>query len=42
MKTAFFVSLFTFTLLYIYLLIKRVQATHAELAVDELREQRND
>ncbi|MCF7804811.1 MAG: cytochrome c biogenesis protein CcsA [Candidatus Marinimicrobia bacterium] len=42
MKVAFFVSLFTFTLLYIYLLIRRVQVADAEKAVDELREIRDE
>ncbi len=37
MQVAFFVSLFTFTLLYLYLLIRRVQLSHAQEAVDQLR-----
>ena len=42
MKVAFFVSLFTFTVLYIYLLVRRVQVTNAQIAVEELRLQRDD
>ena len=42
MKVAFFVSLFTFTLLYIYLLIRRVRLAQAKQAVDELREIRDN
>ena len=42
MKVAFFVSLFTFTVLYIYLLVRRVQVTNAQIAVDELRQQRDE
>lgn len=42
MKVAFFVSLFTFTVLYIYLLVRRIQVTNAQIAVDELRQQRDE
>jgi len=41
MQVAFFVSLFTFTLLYLYLLIRRVQLAHAQEAVDQLRAEQN-
>lgn len=42
MLVAFFVSLFTFTLLYVYLLIRRVQMAYAKTAVDDLREQQSE
>ncbi len=42
MQVAFFVSLFTFTVLYGYLLIRRLQVAHAREAVEELRERRED
>ncbi len=37
MQVAFFVSLFTFTVLYIYLFIRRIQVTLAEEAVRDLQ-----
>ena len=42
MQVAFFVSLFTFTLLYVYLLLKRLHLAHARKAVDDIRHNRND
>jgi len=39
MQVAFFVSLFTFTLLYVYLLIRRVRVAYADAAVEDLRQQ---
>jgi len=41
MQVAFFVSLFTFTVLFIYLLIRRVRLAYAEIAVEELRQERD-
>ena len=41
MKVAFFVSLFTFTLLYVYLLIRRIRLSRAEDAVQDLRGRQN-
>jgi len=39
MQVAFFVSLFTFTLLYVYLLIRRIRLARVEDAVQDLRSQ---
>jgi len=42
MQVAFFVSLFTFTVLYVYLLVRRIQLAHAKTSVDQLREKQNE